>query len=50
VVLWEERASTAWEALAGEDKVQFHRRILLLLARYEALGGHGYQAALNQED
>ena len=44
-----EEAIHAWDAEAtGSVELNFHRHLLRLLARYEALGGHGYQAALNQ--
>lgn len=32
----------------GSNTSIFHRRVLCLLLRYEALGGHGYQAAVSE--
>lgn len=34
--------------LTDEEKAMFHRRLFCMLARYEALSGHGYQAALSE--
>jgi phosphorylated CTD-interacting factor 1 len=44
--LWKRKRAT----VGGEDdEVLFHRHLYSLLARYEGLSGHGYQAALAEE-
>lgn len=44
--LWKRKRAT----VGGEDdEILFHRHLYSLLARYEGLSGHGYQAALAEE-
>ena len=43
------RTGEAAEAkLTPHENEEFHTRLFCLLARYQALGGHGYQAALSE--